>query len=336
MPVALVTGATGQVGAAVSERLIDDGWTVRALVRRPEQSGWLQDMGVRLVTGDVLDADSFARAAAGTDVVHHAAAVIIESGGWDRYRQVNVDGTRNAIDAARSAGARLMHVSSVAVYGDARFRDGGKTHEAVPLPPLPENSYYARSKRESEALVLSAHASGSIWATAIRPDVIYGRRDRQFVPRVARIANSGFMPAIRGGRAVLAIVHAANVADAAVRAAGLDVAGGKAYNVANDFDVTYAEFVRLGGVGLGRKIRLVPIPLAVARAGVAAARAVVAVAGRGQLPAPSGGSLDFVARDNPFTSELARAELGWDPPVHPSTGIPEAFRWWKDHRGSIN
>ena len=65
----------------------------------------------------------------------------------------------------------------------------------------------------SEALVLEAHAAGRIWATAVRPDVIYGKRDRQFVPRIAGLLQRGFAPLIGGGRTTLPIVHAANVAD---------------------------------------------------------------------------------------------------------------------------
>jgi hypothetical protein len=42
------------------------------------------------------------------------------------------------------------------------------------------------------------------------------------------------------------------------------------------------------------------------------------------------GTLDFLTRDNPFTSERARRELGWAPPVRPEVGIPDAFRWWKE------
>jgi nucleoside-diphosphate-sugar epimerase len=43
-------------------------------------------------------------------------------------------------------------------------------------------------------------------------------------------------------------------------------------------------------------------------------------------------SLDFVTRDNPFSSERARRELGWNPLVRAETGIVDAFEWWKEHR----
>jgi nucleoside-diphosphate-sugar epimerase len=50
-----------------------------------------------------------------------------------------------------------------------------------------------------------------------------------------------------------------------------------------------------------------------------------------RFKAMTASSLDFLARDNPFSSDLARRELGWDPPVRPEVGIPEAFRWWSAH-----
>src|SRR6185437_1913754 len=154
------------------------------------------------------DAAAFERAVKGRDVVFHTAAAITPRGGWDAFR-LNIEGTVNAIRAAERAGARLLHLSSVEVYGPrGRYRPSSeKTDEDAPLEPLPERAYYARSKRESEQLVLAAHAEGRLWATAVRPDVIYGRRDRQFVPRVARVLRRGFAPLIDGGRATLAIVH---------------------------------------------------------------------------------------------------------------------------------
>jgi len=339
---ALVTGATGLGGSHVVERLIADGWRVRALVREPGAAGWLAERGAELRGGDVLDADSVARAAAGCDVVHHAAAVVTASGGWGAYRRPNVDGTRNVVAAAARAGARLVHVSSVAVYGGPTRQGRGTDtaaalDEHAPLAPLAEWAYYARSKRESEALVLDAHRAGGLWATAIRPAVIYGRRDRQFVPRVGRLLKLGAVPLPGGGRSAIAVVHAANVADAAVRAAATFSAGGQAYNVGREFDLTVAAFFRLAGAGLGRRIALVPVPVAAARAGLTSVGAIVALvaAARGAPPrALPGATIDFLTRGNPYVSERVRRELGWRPSVAPEKGVPDAFRWWNETSGT--
>jgi nucleoside-diphosphate-sugar epimerase len=333
VPTALVTGATGLVGHHVVERLRHDGWTVRAFVRDAARAGALSRAGVELATGDTLEPSGFARAARGCDVVFHTAAAVTPAGGWEAFRRPNVDGTRNAIAAAASAKARLVHVSSVAVYGGTqRYRDGGaKTDEDAPLTPLDDGDFYARSKRESEALVMEAHRVGRLWATAVRPVVVYGPHDRQFVPRLGRLLRRGFVPLVGGGRSTLSVVHAANVADGMVRAAMTDVAGGRAYNLANDYDVTVEQFFRLASEGLGVRMRRVPVPHVVARAGLGMFRLLAPLLFGSRFNAVGGASLDFISRDNPFLSERARRELGWQPMVRPEVGVPEAFRWWKLH-----
>jgi len=327
---ALVTGATGLVGSYIVERLLADGWSVRALVRSP--SAELRARGVALVVGDVLDAGSFVHAAAGCEIIFHTAAAIIASGGWETYRRLNVDGTWNAIAAAERAGARLLQLSSVAVYSSRYEDESKKTHEDVPMGPLPERAFYGRSKRESELMVLQAHAAGRIWATAVRPCVIYGRRDRHFVPRMANLLRRGFAPVIGGGRSTLALVHAANVADGAVLAATSDVAGGRAYNLANDFDVSVREAFLLGAEGLGKRVRLVPVPLIAARAGFAVLYRGLRLLSGGRASLVSRESLAMITRDNPYDSSRARRELGWTPRVRHVEGIPDAFRWWRENQ----
>ena len=328
MPTALVTGATGLVGTHAVQRLLSDGWQVRALVRDLARAGSLSGAGVELVRGDVLEPAGFARAALGCDVVFHTAAAVTPTGGWEAFQRPNVEGTRNAIAAVASVGARLVHVSSVAVYGGAaRYRDGELTGEHMELAPLSERSHYARSKRESEGLVLGAHREGRIWATAVRPDVIYGRHDRQFVPRVLRLLRRGVAPIIGNGQSTLAIVHAENVADGMVRAAATDLAGGRAYNLTNDYDVTVADFFRLAGDGLHMRLRHLHVPYVVAKGAERAFRSIAPLLPGNRFKAVSFSAVDFLARDNPFTSERARQELGWDPPMRPEVGIPDAFRW---------
>jgi nucleoside-diphosphate-sugar epimerase len=162
----------------------------------------------------------------------------------------------------------------------------------------------------------------------VRPVVVYGRRDRQFVPRIGALMRRFPVPLLRGGRSVFGIVHAANVADGAVLAATNDVAGGRAFNLANDFDVSVRRFFELAGDGLGRRPLFIPLPLGMARGGLRAVKTASRLLTGGRLSLVSNSTIDFIAEDNPFTSELARRDLGWKPRVHPEEGVPEAFRWW--------
>lgn len=329
MSVALITGATGLVGSHLVERLQRDGWQVRALVRDRSRAGWLSSRGVELRDGDTQDAAAFIRAAEGAQFVFHCAAAITPRGGWEAYRAPNIDGTRNAIEAAAAAGARLLHLSSVAVYGPkGRFAlaHGAGLQELRPLLPIPEAAWYARSKRESEELVMAAHQGGRVWATAVRPCVIYGPRDRQFVPRIATLLRLPLAPRIGTGRAILSIIHARSVAEVAVLAVTSEIGAGRAYNVTNDLPITVGEFYEAAQRGMGRRARWLPVPGPLAQGAMAAAGVVLRLLRVPGSALLNSTSLGFLLQDNPFSSERARLELGWASALDPREAVAEAFR----------
>lgn len=332
-PRAMVTGATGMLGSYIVECLRDQGWSVRAVVRSRERGAWLTRMGAELVDGSLEDADALAAAAVSCDAVFHAAAAIGAGGDWERYRRGNVEGTTNVVGAAAEAGARLVHVSSTSVYGADRYFDE-PTDEQVPLPELPPHDVYGRSKQEAEAIVLAAHRAGTVWASVVRPPVMYGRRDRQFAPRIAPVLERGLFPRIDGGRTTLSLVHARNVAEGAILAATSDTAGGKIFLLANDFPVTVTDLVRCAEAGLGRRIYAPAVPGPVGKAGFAALEGVLKALGHGDVARHATGTFRMLTRDNPFTSERARRELGWAPSILPEVGLTEAFRYWKSSRSS--
>ncbi len=329
MNLALITGATGLVGSHLVERLRLDGWALRALVRDRATAGWLSAQHVELHDGDTQDAAAFRRAAEGVQVVFHCAAAITPRGGWEAYRAPNIDGTANAVEAAARAGARLLHLSSVAVYGpEGRYAlsQGEGLQELQPLHPIPPQWWYARSKRESEVLVMDAHRAGRVWATAVRPCVIYGPRDRQFIPRVAAVLRLPAVPRIGTGRAVLSIVHARSVAEVAVRAVTSEIAGGRAYNVTNDPPLSVQGFYEAAQEGLGVRARWLPIPGSVVQAAMGSLGSALRAL---HIPGPAllnAHSLDFLLQDNPFSSERARLDLGWMSSIDPRAAVVEAFR----------
>ena len=116
--------------------------------------------------------------------------------------------------------------------------------------------------------------------------------------------------------------------DGVVRALVCDAAGGRAFNLANDFPVEVRRFVALAARGLGRRVLALPVPLALARLRHRVSNLGARDGARRAATLQSLKRLHFMTRDNPFTSERARRELGWRPPVHPAEGIPDAFRWY--------
>ena len=116
---ALVTGATGFVGAAVARALLQEGWEVRALARKGSDRRNLQRITVEVVEGDLNDAASLAPAVAGCEALFHVAADY-RLGAFDprELYRTNVEGTRNILNAARAASVRrVVYTSSVATIG---------------------------------------------------------------------------------------------------------------------------------------------------------------------------------------------------------------------------
>ena len=145
---------------------------------------------------------------------------------------------------------------------------------------------------------------------------------------MAQLIRRAAIPLLRGGRATMAIVHAGNVAEGAILAATTDGAGGKAYNLANDYDVSARRFFELAGEGLGRRPLFIPMPMWAARGALRGVKWAARLVSGGRFTLVSNSALDFLSEDNPFSSERAKRELGWSPSVRPEAGIPDAFRWW--------
>ena len=137
----------------------------------------------------------------------------------------------------------------------------------------------------------------------------------------------GYAPLIGDGTTTLAIVHVENVVDGMVRAATSDVARGRVYNLANDFDVSAADFFRLAAQGLDVQLRAIRVPLGIAKGGERLIRAIARVIPGSRVQAVSFSAVDFLGRNNPFSSERAREEMGWDPQVRPADSVPDAFAW---------
>src|SRR6187551_3820447 len=114
----LVTGVTGLLGNNIVRTLVAAGEQVRVLVRGTSDPRPLEGLKVQRATGDVRDAAAVAAACQGMDVVIHSAGHVHI--GWTQLREhldINVEGARNVAQAARAAGAKLVHVSSVNALG---------------------------------------------------------------------------------------------------------------------------------------------------------------------------------------------------------------------------
>jgi nucleoside-diphosphate-sugar epimerase len=239
VPAAFVTGGSGFVGSALIRRLAADGWTVRGLARSPEAEATVRQAGAEAVRGDLLDAGALERGARGADVAFHAAARLGDFGPWKEFRRVNVDGTKAVIAACRATGVkRLVHVGTEAALMHGQPLVAVDEHAPLALgSPAP----YAATKAQAEAAVIEANGSG-LETVVVRPRFVWGAGDTTLLPILVRLARSGRLRWIGGGRQLTSTTHVENTVEGLVLAAERGLAG-NAYFVTDGSPVVFREFV---------------------------------------------------------------------------------------------
>jgi nucleoside-diphosphate-sugar epimerase len=314
-----ITGVTGFIGRRLAAHFISRGVEVVAIVR-PESRRQAPE-GVTTVAAP-LERTALTAALGripGIHAVVHLAGVVSSVRDED-YRTVNVDGTQAVAAAARSIGARLVHVSSLAAAGAASAAQPISEDD----PPHPLNAY-GRSKLESEAVV--AAVDGLNW-TILRPGVVYGPGDRALLP-LFRLAARGVAPLIGRPDAAYTFVHVRDL----VRI--IDVAAGSARHGDTLF-VGHAEPVTPRGLiegireALGRSVMILPVPDAalktLARVGDIAGR----LSGR-TLPMNGRRYAEMSAEGFVCRVDRLRERLGVEAAIGLRDGLKETASWYREH-----
>jgi dihydroflavonol-4-reductase len=306
MATVLVTGATGNVGAPIATRLAREGHRVRALVRSPERAGQLLPHEVELVPGDVTDRASVQAALEGCAVVYHAAGLPEQ---WLRdpadFSRVNVEGTRNLVDASLQSGVeRFAYTSTIDVFAWTP----GEPFDESTLDPDPRPTHYERSKQAADALVVQALDRG-LPAVFLHPSAVYGPAPaltpglNDFLVRLARRKVGLLLP---GG---MPVVYSEDVAAGHIRAA-TDAAVGSRYILSTTYH-TLEEIARAVAQHVPRASVPRMMPIAVARGASVLGEAVAKLTRR--PPLIPRGTLHFLESHPVPDATRAREELGWNP-----------------------
>ena len=218
---ALVTGGGGFIGSRIVRMLHARGDEVTALGRRdyPE----LTAAGIHTVQADIRDAGALRNACAGVDCVFHTAAIAAIWGPAARFREINVDGTQNVIDACAACGVqRLVFTSTPSVvFGDEELCG---VDESQPYPSR-YLAHYPATKAEAERRVLAANGTrivggkGVLSAVALRPHLVWGPGDPHLIPRVIDRARRGRLKRVGTGENLVDITYIDNAAAAHLMAA---------------------------------------------------------------------------------------------------------------------
>jgi nucleoside-diphosphate-sugar epimerase len=311
VPRTLVTGGTGFLGSHLVKALVGAGHDVRALDVNPPRR---PAADYEYVEADVRDADAVLKAARGCDVVvDNAALVPVTRSTADEFREVNVGGCLNALDAARAEGAYVVHVSSSSIYG---VPDRLPVTEDTPLRPFES---YGESKAQAERVVHAERERG-LPIASLRSRALVGEgRLGLFEIVFRRIRDGRRVPMFGSGDVRIQMCDAEDFAAAALAAIERRADGD--YNVAAAEFGTVREDLEKLIAHAGTGARLQPVPVAVIKA------VLLPLGAFGRSPLTK---WHWVSSATSFWCDLGRArdELGWTPRRSNAEALANAYDVW--------
>ncbi len=218
---ALVTGATGFIGSHLTEALIQNGFSVKCLVRNPDNLRFLDVSSAEIIRGDCSRIETFWKAVKDVDYVFHLAG-LTKAKSEEDFFIANVKGTENVVQAVLENNRnikRFIYLSSLAAVGPS-LNGRPHTEDCEPMPV----SVYGRTKLQGEKIVLANKKE--IPVTIIRPPAVYGPRDRDLLI-FFKMINSGLIP--YWGQCYYSFVYVEDLINGIILSAKSERAAGEIY-----------------------------------------------------------------------------------------------------------
>jgi len=326
----LITGATGFIGSRLALRCLANGDEVIALGQvnnsiEAERRRLIEAAGAKVVVASVTDTQAVRDAVRGAGVIYHLAAAQHEAHAPDqRFRDVNVNGTRTVLEASAAERVkRFIHGSSIGVY-DA---NGGLTNDHSPLAP---DNIYGITKLEGEHVVTSFR--DRLPVVIVRISETYGPGDGRLLKLFKGIDRRAFF-LIGSGTNLHHLVYIDDLIDGLLLAATKPAAVGRTLVLAGKDAVTTRQMIDTIAAELGRTPSRLHVPLWPVRAVAAITEGVLRPLG--VAPPLHRRRLDFFRKSFRFSGQEAREVLGFEPRVDFTRGVLETATFYRS-RGEIS
>ncbi len=312
----LVTGANGFVGRALCRELVAAGYVVHAALRSFQPPEILSDGIKQFLVGDFGPAIEWGTPLGGVDTVIHllsglASDTLPNASELDKFRLVNVEGTRSlAVAAIRHGVRRFISMSTIKVLGEQSDSHAGFTEDS---PPHPEDAY-AQSKWEAEQVLTQLCASVDMALTVLRPPLVYGPFCKGNFTALLRAVDRNLPLPLASIQNRRSLIYVGNLISAVQTCLTTSKVSGNTYVVSDGAPVSTPELIARIATALGKHPRLFPFPPGLLDLG---ARLV----GKKEAARRLTGSLCV-------DDSKIRNDLGWNPPFTLAQGLASTAQWY--------
>lgn len=320
---ALVTGATGFTGGYLARKLLERGYSVRALVRNKEavKARDLAAAGIELIEGDVGDAVAINQAAEDMTHIFHIAALFRGANHPDSdYYRINRDSVAHILAAANTHGIRrIVHCSTCGVHGDV-----------AEIPANEETAFnpgdvYQRSKLAGEDVARQAMADGAP-VSVVRPTGIYGPGDERFL-KLFRTIENGTFRMFGSGDIAYHMTYIDDMVQGLMLAGEHPAAIGEVFLIGDDSYTTLNRLVEKVATTLGVKPPKLKLPVAPLMA--AATLCEFACKSMGIDPPLHRRRVAFFTKARAFSVDKAKRLIGFQPRVPLEVGLARTADWYR-------
>ncbi len=324
---ALVIGASGFVGGALTRALVDQGHEVRVLARMTSKLDALEGLPVDLRYGCLESTDCLDHLLDDIEIVYNCAAVSADWGRWQAFYEANVLGLSNLLEAARRDRAltRLVHLSSTTVYGYP-------AHSCDESHPLTEMGMpFNRSKVQGERTVWEFVRQG-LPVTVLRPTSIYGPRCANVIEWAKQLVTNELMW-IDGGKSKAGLMYVENAVEAIIQASLSQQTMGQAYNLADDSNENWREFGLMLASGLNTPMPTLNLPHQAVFVIAGVFEVMYRLARSDRRPIVTRQQVYQFSRDQSYPIDKARKDFGLHSRVSFSEGMQKTVKWLKSPEG---
>jgi len=321
----LISGGTGFIGSRLALACLRRGFEVTVLgqensLAEARNRQLTESKGAQFVSASVTDKDRVSQAVLGIDCVYHLAAAQHEANVPDaRFWEVNVEGTRNILEASAVAGVkRFVHGSTIGVYGSL----SGEIDENSPVNP---DNIYGVTKLEGEKLAVSFR--DRLPVVVIRISETYGPGDYRLLKLFKAIRKGAFFMLGRGTNKHH-LIYIDDLIEGLFLAATVEEAAGKVFVLSGKAPLTTAEMVEIIARDLGKKIPRFHVPISPVLALARITEAVLKPLGI--QPPIHRRRLDFFRKSFVFSAREPARVLSFAPSISFERGVAETSKWYRE------